>query len=126
METTCGGKQRNGVKNNCLSLGPSGKISYKVIPSLLPGFHGSLFLNIQQGTIPAEEKVPRSAPGKGLGSRTGSMRDSQILAEHFSPKSKSNNETDNVEKIHRNLLGICPKPLMEINTSRGMEEGVGI
>lgn len=75
------------------SLWPPGQISYKVIPSLLPGFHGSLFLSIQQGTVPVEEEEPKSAPGKGLRNRIGSMREPQMLAEHMSAQSKSNNKT---------------------------------
>ena len=46
------------------SLWPPGQVSYKLIPSLLPGFHGSLFINIQQGAEPVGEKAPRSAPGE--------------------------------------------------------------
>lgn len=73
------------------SIWPPGQVSYKFIPSLLPGFHGSLFINIQQSAEPAGEKAPRSAPGERVGQK---VRGSQMLAEHISPQSKSSNETE--------------------------------
>lgn len=45
-----------------------------------------------------------------------------MLAEPTSLQSESNNKT---EALWRNLLGFCPKPLREINTSCEVEEGVG-